>query len=87
VVNRDAAVISLRKILFPVDFSDRRRGAAHAARAVAARFRAEVTSLHVVEHCVSDAGASRSDRALPLMDQLIAQDLYRCKVNPCLTTA
>jgi len=42
-------MISLRKILFPVDFSDRCRGAAHAVRPVATRFGAEVTALHVVE--------------------------------------
>src|SRR5579872_3395924 len=35
------------RILFPVDFSERSRGAAHAARALAQRFRSEIIALHV----------------------------------------
>jgi len=37
------------KILFPVDFSKRCVGVAHAVRAMAMQFRAEVTALHVIE--------------------------------------
>jgi nucleotide-binding universal stress UspA family protein len=38
-----------RKILFPVDFSDRCRGAAHHVEALAAHFGSQVTMLNVVE--------------------------------------
>ena len=38
-----------KKILFPTDFSDRCTGAAHFVEAVAGRFDAELTLLHVVE--------------------------------------
>jgi nucleotide-binding universal stress UspA family protein len=38
-----------RKILFPVDFSDRCRGAAHYVEALAAHFGSKVTMLHIVE--------------------------------------
>ena len=38
-----------KKILFPIDFSDRCTGAAHFVEAVAGRFDAELTLLHVLE--------------------------------------
>jgi nucleotide-binding universal stress UspA family protein len=42
-------MLSLKKVLFPVDFSDRCAGAAHFVEALAGRFEAELTLLHVVE--------------------------------------
>lgn len=42
-------MFQLRRILFPVDFSSRCRGAAGYVQALAGRFEAELTLLHVVE--------------------------------------
>ena len=42
-------MFNLKKILFPVDFSERSKGAAHFVEALAGRFDAELTLLHVVE--------------------------------------
>ncbi|MBI3282047.1 MAG: universal stress protein [Acidobacteria bacterium] len=42
-------MLPFRKILFPVDFSDRCRGAAAYVESLAARFSSEVVLLHVVE--------------------------------------
>jgi len=42
-------MLSLKKILFPVDFSERSSGAAHYVEALTGRFGAELTLLHVVE--------------------------------------
>lgn len=42
-------MLAIRKILFPIDFSDRSAGAAHFVEAMAGRFQAEVTMLHVIE--------------------------------------
>jgi nucleotide-binding universal stress UspA family protein len=80
-------MISVRTILFPVDFSDRCRGAAHAVRAVARWFDAEVMPLHVI-----DSAATRSlhenllHSARQAMDKLIASELTDCRVAPCVTT-
>jgi len=38
----------IQKVLFPVDFSDRRRGAAHYVEALTGRLEAELTLLHIV---------------------------------------
>jgi nucleotide-binding universal stress UspA family protein len=45
-------MFQLRKILFPVDFSDSCRGASAFAAAFAGRFQAELTLLHVVDTSV-----------------------------------
>ncbi len=42
-------MLNLKKVLFPVDFSDRCAGAAHFVEALAGRFESELTLLHVVE--------------------------------------
>jgi nucleotide-binding universal stress UspA family protein len=42
-------MFQLKRILFPVDFSDRSRGAAAYVEALAGRFQAELILLHVVE--------------------------------------
>ena len=42
-------MISFPRILFPVDLSDQSRKAAPFVKAVATRFRSEVTLLHVLE--------------------------------------
>ena len=45
----------LRRILFPVDFSDRCRGAASYVEALVGRFDAEMIVLHVVEATYNSA--------------------------------
>jgi len=49
-------MVPFRKILFPVDFSDRCLGAAHYVEALAGRFGAEVILLHVVETTMGQPG-------------------------------
>lgn len=71
------------KILFPVDFSKRCVGAAHAVCAIAMQFQAEVTPLHVVEAAsANSAYESLVARAREQMDKLIAQELRGCVVIP-----
>lgn len=78
-------MIPPRKILFPADFSNRCRGAAHAVRALARRFDAEVTPIHVLTAGSGEGGASRRDRACESLQRLAAEDLEGCRVNPCVT--
>jgi len=47
---------SFKRILFPVDFSERCRGAAHYAIALAGRFGSELVLLHVVETPIARPG-------------------------------
>jgi nucleotide-binding universal stress UspA family protein len=71
-----------QKILFPVDFSRRSEGAAHAVRAMAREFHAEVTALHVVESASADSAYEVSiAQARDKMEILIAKDLRDCKVQ------
>jgi nucleotide-binding universal stress UspA family protein len=68
------------RILFPVDFSDRCRGAANYVEAFARRFRSEVTLLHVVESHIGQAGdlAFGASAALQEEDRLaLAGDMLR----------
>ena len=46
---RPTSMFQLKRILFPVDFSERSRGAAVYVEALAGRFEAELILLHVVE--------------------------------------
>ncbi len=58
----------LKRILFPVDFSERCRGAASYVEALAGRFEAELLLLHVIE----PAAYNRTLAEEPLVD---AQDI------------
>jgi nucleotide-binding universal stress UspA family protein len=73
-------MLSVQKILFPVDFSDRCRGAAHVVKALAWRFDAEVTPLHVIE---TD---SESKQSRQKMEELVAAELGGCRTSPCIMT-
>lgn len=64
-------MLSLPKILAPVDFSERSSGAAHFAGALACHFKSELTLLHVVE-TPSYAWANLSFGG-PLLSELPAQ--------------
>lgn len=77
-------MISIGKVLFPVDFSDRCRGTAHAVRATAGRFQAEVTALHIIE--ADPVDESLSNQVHDAMDRLMAEDLSGCKVTPCIVS-
>ena len=71
------------RILFPVDFSNRCEGAAHAVRAMAVQFLSEVTALHVME--VSSANSEYETLVAPArekMDRLVARELRDCLVAP-----
>lgn len=71
------------QILFPVDFSKLCVGVAHAVRAMAMQFRAEITALHVVEVAsANSAYESLIARGREQMDKLIAQELRGCVVIP-----
>jgi nucleotide-binding universal stress UspA family protein len=80
-------MVPFSKILFPVDFSKRCQGAAHAVRAMAMQFQAEITALHVVEVAsANSAYESLVAGAREKMDTLVAQDLIGCVVVPCFET-
>ena len=49
-------MLSFNTILFPIDFSERCRGAAHYVEALAGRFRSRVVLLHVVETTIGQPG-------------------------------
>src|SRR5258708_18414027 len=46
---RRSAMIDFKRILFPVDFSDKSRAAASSVKAMASRFGAKIVVLHVVD--------------------------------------
>ncbi len=79
-------MLPLKKILFPVDFSDRCRGAAHAVRALARRFGAEVVPVHVVEAKAPERNPhTLLTRARQQMERFVAAEFSGCKVSPCVT--
>ncbi|HSM76990.1 MAG TPA: universal stress protein [Bryobacteraceae bacterium] len=80
-------MITVKKILFPVDFSDRCRGAARAVRAAARHFDAEVEPLHVVESILPQGiPEDLPVRARQVMEKLIASELSDCRTAPCVAT-
>ena len=68
------------RILFPVDFSDRSRGAAHAARALAQRFRSEIIALHVTP----DADPAALEEAENKLHDLESHEMDGCNVTRCV---
>ncbi|HUA86226.1 MAG TPA: universal stress protein [Bryobacteraceae bacterium] len=70
-----------RRILCPTDFSERSRGAAHVARALAHRFLSEIVLLHI-----APAGATRARRAEAerKLGEIVTEDLEGCVVSPCI---
>jgi nucleotide-binding universal stress UspA family protein len=65
-------MLSLSKILLPVDFSERSAGAAHCAQALAGHFNSEIILLHVLTPPQCDFGA------LDAGGTMLAE-LYRCR--------
>jgi nucleotide-binding universal stress UspA family protein len=78
-------MIPLKRILFPADFSNRCRGAAHAVRVLAQRYDAEVVPIHVVPSAPGESAALLRNRACQSMTRLAQEDLEGCRVNPCIT--
>jgi nucleotide-binding universal stress UspA family protein len=70
------------RILFPVDFSDRSRGGAHAARALAQRFRSEIIALHVAPDD-DPAGLAEAESKL---QHLESHELGGCDVSRCVVS-
>jgi nucleotide-binding universal stress UspA family protein len=77
-------MISLARILFPVDFSSRCRGAAHLVRAVARHFQAEVRTLHVMEAVIGGQVGQLTKAQLEI-DRLAERELDGCKVVSSIT--
>jgi nucleotide-binding universal stress UspA family protein len=92
-------VLSFNTILFPVDFSDRCRGAAHYAEAFAGRFDSRLILLHVLETTIGQPGdldfgglatslqwEDRSARTQELLDGFLKEELAILKVERRLET-
>lgn len=82
-------MLEFKTILFPIDFSERCRGAAHYVEALAGRFRSRVILLHVVETTIGQPGdldfgglatsvdwESRLTRSQRLLDQFMADEQF-----------
>jgi nucleotide-binding universal stress UspA family protein len=80
--------LSFDTILFPVDFSDRCRGAAHYVEALAGRFGSRLILLHVLETTIGQPGdldfgglatslqwEDRTARTQELLDRFLAEEL------------
>lgn len=67
-----------KKILCPVDFSDRSRGAAHVARAFSRRFHSEVLVLHVPDDDTKVAEAQEK------LAEFAAYELEGCPFSLCV---
>ena len=78
-------MIPPKRILFPADFSNRCRGAAHAVRALARRFEAEVVPIHVIQANSTEGGVRQRDRVCEAMQRLTTEELEGCHVTPCIT--
>jgi nucleotide-binding universal stress UspA family protein len=91
-------MLSFNTILFPVDFSDRCRGAAHYAEALAGRFGSRLILLHVLETTIGQPGdldfgglavlqmEDRLTRAQQLIDTFLADELKYSNVERRLET-
>jgi nucleotide-binding universal stress UspA family protein len=76
------SVFQLKRILFPVDFSDRSRGAASYAEEFAAHFDAELFLLHVVEPPEYNATLADSHRVhAEGFDKFFGPRIQRLRVN------
>jgi nucleotide-binding universal stress UspA family protein len=71
-----------KSILCPVDFSDRSRGAAHAARAFARRFGSEVVALHIAP----DGDPAHVAEAEQKLAAFVRYDLEGCSVSSFVET-
>jgi nucleotide-binding universal stress UspA family protein len=90
-------MLSINRILLPVDFSERCLGATRYAEALAAHFHAEITLLHVLEPMryefstlefggtvLNDLVANRASQARKQLDGFLAEELQRSRVKRVL---
>jgi nucleotide-binding universal stress UspA family protein len=69
-------MFQLKRILFPVDFSDRNRGAFAYVEALAGQFEAELILLHVMEPATYNSTLADLEEVLPKrFDQFLGKDL------------
>jgi nucleotide-binding universal stress UspA family protein len=71
----------LRRILFPVDFSDRCRGAAAYVEALVGRFDAELILLHVIEATYNGALEDLHEAQLEKFHKFFGEDLKHLRVK------
>jgi nucleotide-binding universal stress UspA family protein len=74
-------MFQLRRILFPVDFSDRCRGAAGYVEALVGRFDAELILLHVIEATYNSTLEDLRVTQLEKLDTFFGQDLKHLRVK------
>lgn len=94
-----SGVLRFSRILFPVDFSDRCRGAAHYVKALAGRYGSKISMLHVLESMIGQPGdldfgglatslqwEDRAARAQELLDGFLLGELKDFDVERRLET-
>jgi nucleotide-binding universal stress UspA family protein len=69
------SVLAIRKILFPVDFSEQCAGAARYVEALAGRFEAEIMLLHVVANGERVLACELQDARQAQLDSFLADEL------------
>lgn len=74
-------MFQLKRILFPVDFSERCRGAAAYVEALVGRFDAELILLHVIEATYNSALEDVHLSKLQKLDTFFGQDLKQLRVK------
>ena len=74
-------MFQLRRILFPVDFSDRCRGAAHYVEALVGRFDAELILLHIIEATYNSTLEDLRVSQLERFDQFFGKELKHLRVK------
>jgi nucleotide-binding universal stress UspA family protein len=87
-------VLEFKKVLFPIDFSERCHGAAHYVEALATHFGSEVILLHVLETTMGRSGdldfgglttslhwEERTGRAQEALDRFLEDELSHIKVD------
>jgi nucleotide-binding universal stress UspA family protein len=74
-------MFQIKRILFPVDFSDRNRGAFAYVEALAGQFEAELILLHVVEPTYNSTLADLEDIPSTKFDQFFGKDLKYLRVE------
>ena len=74
-------MFQLKRILFPVDFSDRCRGAAAYVEALVGRFDAELILLHVIEATYNSTLEDLRVSQLEKLDTFFGQDLKHLRVK------
>ena len=75
-------MFQLKRILFPIDFSDRARGAFAYVEALAGQFEAELILLHVMEPATYNSTLADLDEVSPeRFDQFLGKDLKYLRVE------